>query len=665
MVTFAFTDIEGSTVRWERYPAAMQEALRCHDAIVRAAIARHGGHVFTTTGDAFCCAFWSAGDAVAAMLDAQHALAAEDFAAIDGLRVRAAIHTGTADERDADYFGPAVNRVARLLAIAHGGQVLLSGAARIALGNALPGGAALRDLGEHRLKDLARSEHVFQLLAPGLAAQFPPLRSLDARHNNLPLQLTSFVGRDDEVASITALLAAHRLVTIVGAGGVGKTRTSLHAGAQLLDGSGDGVWFIELAPLANGEYLPTTVAQAMGIALRGDRDPLGELVGALHAKRALLIFDNCEHLTAPAARAVAAILHGCPEIRILTTSRQSLGVSGEMVYRMPSLALPAADERLAAANAVRYPVLALFEERAAAVDGRFRLTDDNVSVVGDICRRLDGIPLAIELAAARIKILSPRQLRERLDERFRLLTGGKRDLLPRQQTLRALIDWSYDLLDDFERTVFRRLGTFVSGFTLEGAVALAGAAEFDEVAVIDALGSLVDQSLVMAEPDGDTLRYRMLESTQAYARERLDASGERAGCAASHLAFFGRLFGDAMSRATQTGSATEIESLLIAELDNVRAALESAARTSPEAGADLLAAIDSRWHWVTLGTEGAAHLQRFIALLPRSEPCRAARLWTALARIARDTRPVLALGWRASPTTLRCAPTRSSRSAIN
>ena len=314
-VTFAFTDIEGSTARWDRDPAAMQAALRRHDELMRSAIAKHGGQVFKTIGDAFCAAFARPEEAIAAMLDAQRALDAEDFSAVAGLRVRAAIHTGTADERDDDFFGPAVNRVARLLAIGHGGQVLVSGTTSGLARAALPTQTTLRNLGEHRLRDLSHPEQVYQLLAPGLAAEFPPLRSINLLPNNLPQQFKSFVGREKEVAEIGALLAAHRLVTLVGAGGVGKTHTSLRVAANQFDGSSDGVWFIELAPFAGGEYIPSTVAQVLGITLPSEGDPVENLAQALKSKHALLVFDNCEHLIEPAARVISAILRVCPTLR--------------------------------------------------------------------------------------------------------------------------------------------------------------------------------------------------------------------------------------------------------------------------------------------------------------------------------------------------------------
>ncbi len=620
-VTFAFTDIEGSTARWERDRAAMQDAVRRHDALMRAAIARHDGVVFKTIGDAFCAAFARPEDAVAAMLDAQRALAAEDFPAIDGLRVRAAIHTGTTDERDGDYFGPAVNRVARLLAIGHGGQVLVSGVTADLVQGALPSQASLRDLGEHRLRDLARPEYVYQLVAPDLAADFPALRSLDVLPNNLPRTLTSFVGRETEIAEITALIDTNPLVTLVGSGGVGKTRTSLQIAANLLDGSGDGVWFIELAPLSSGDYIPTTIAQAMGLTLSAEGDPMVNLVNALKSKRMLLVFDNCEHMVEPAANVISAILRACPRVKILASSRQGLGLAGEATYRMPSLNVPRDADRstLTAADSTRYAAISLFVERARAIDQRFGLTDENAPIVGDICRRLDGIPLAIELAASRVKMFSPQQINERLNERFRILTGGSRDVLPRQQTLRALIDWSHDLLDERERVLFRRLGIFVNGFTYEGAVAVAGDDDLDEFEIFDVLASLVDKSLVLAEPQADNVRYRLLESTRAYASERFEAAGERELLAGRHLSYLRNRFAELWSTKERTARTTELSEAFTAELEDLRFALDGAlARSAPVEGAELLSFAN---HWVDLGLDAEAirRYEQYISALSASE----------------------------------------------
>ncbi len=619
-VTFLFSDIEGSTARWERDRKAMEPALALHDALMRAALEERGAYVFKTVGDAFCAAFATAADAIAAALDAQRALSAADFSAVEGIRVRMALHAGSAAERHGDYFGPTVNHVARLLAIGHGGQVLLSGACTELVRGELPPECSLLDLGAHRLKDLAQPERVYQLIAPELPQAFPELRSLDHLSNNLPTQLTTFVGREDDVAEITSLLQQHRLVTLTGSGGVGKTRASLQVAANMIDGFGDGVWFIELAPLTGGEYIPTTVAQALDLKLASEGDPVENLARALKGKQTLLVFDNCEHLIEPAARVLAAILRGCPKVKMLVSSRQALGISGEVSYRMPSLPVREA--------------AALFAERARAADIRFALTDENTPIVVDICRRLDGIPLAIELAAARVKMLSPKQLRERLDERFRVLTGGDRSALPRHQTMRALIDWSYDLLDERERTLFRRLGIFVNGFTLEGAVAVGSGDDLNELDVFDVLASLVDKSLVLAEPQDDTLRYGLLESTRAYALEKLDGAGERDLAVDRHLRYLRDRFAELSERWVQTARATNLVAALRMELDDVRFALDGAlARSEVAGGAELLGNIYTSWQAIGIDAEGIARCESYLAALPAEHSRLRARLLTALSHL--------------------------------
>lgn len=459
-----------------------------------------------------------------------------------------------------------------------------------------------------------------------------------ATRHNLPRQLTSLIGRQAILTEVTALMRKSPLVTLVGSGGVGKTRISLQVAAGLLDTFEDGVWLIELAPLSSGDYLPSTVAQVLGIPLRG-ADPLEPLLSHLRSKDALLIFDSCEHLVEATRGIVAAILRGCARIRVLASSRQSLGISGEATFRIPSLAIPDAVTHLAGADAGRYSAIALFAERAAAVDDRFVLTDENVSAVGEVCRRLDGIPLAIELAAARTTMLSPWQLRDRLDERFRLLTGGGYDLSRRQQTLRAALDWSYDLLDDGERVLARRLGVFVNGFTLEGAVAVGSGEDMDDADVFDGLASLVDKSLVLADDQGALRRYRMLESTRAYLCEKLEAAGELAGSLRQHLRYLRDLFAAAHTRAERSGSSAELTTLLVAELEDLRLSLAHAVESAEVwMGAELLVAIDDRLDRIGLTNESLAFLEHFIRLLPADERVLRSRLWTAIARTARTDR---------------------------
>jgi predicted ATPase/class 3 adenylate cyclase len=590
-VTFAFTDIEQSTRRWERNFSAMEDALRRHDVLVRRSIANHGGYVFKALGDAFCAAFARAEDAVDAMLDVQRLLAAEDFSALDGLPVRAAIHSGTANERDGDYFGPTVNRVARLLAIGHGGQILLSSATAALVQGNLPPQTRLRDLGEHRLRDLARAERVYGLSAPDLAVDLPPLRSLAALATNLPLQLTSFVGRQTELAQIESLIRTHRLVTLVGSAGVGKTRTMLQVAANRLDDWDDGAWFVELAPLSSGDHIPLAVARAMGIALEGG-DSLQSLVNALSAKHALLLADNCEHIVEPAARAIATLLTGCPKLSVLASSRQALDVDGEQVYRLPSLDVPEEDraEPLHAADAMESAAIQLFVDRAAAVEKRFALTDENAPAIAEICRRLDGIPLAIELAASRMSILSLSQLSKMLNERFRLLAQKKGDRLPRQQTLRALIDWSFNLLSEDERAVFRRFSVFAGGCTLEAAAAACADQSIDSWQVFELLSSLVAKSLVVAETGDEERRYHMLNSIREYSRERLLERNEARDIDARH----GRYYSDLLAALTglvESLDDAQWQHTLAPELANLRAALNWAIveRNDAAAGLNLLA----------------------------------------------------------------------------
>jgi predicted ATPase/class 3 adenylate cyclase/Flp pilus assembly protein TadD len=580
-VTFLFSDIEGSTQRWERAPDAMAAALARHDALVRAAIEAHGGYVFKVMGDAFCAAFATTGDATASALDAQRALGAEDFSMVDGIRVRMALHAGPAEERAGDYAGQTLNRIARLLAIGHGGQVLVSGTAAELLHEAMPGGTSLRDLGQHRLKDLARAERVFQLIAPELLDAFPALRSLESLPNNLPQQLTSFVGREDSVAEIKELAREHHLVTLLGTGGVGKTRCAVQAGAELLERYEDGVWFVELAPISDASLVTVTIAQRLGVRQAPDRSLLETLLAHVERRQLLLILDNCEHVIETVREVAAALLRRAPGVRILGTSREPLNVAGERILRLPPLPAPAA--------------VALFSDRALASDPGFVLTEENAPAVAEIARRLDGIPLALELAAARVRVLSPAQLARRLDERFRLLTGGDRSALPRQRTLQATIDWSYDLLDERERALFRRLSIFAGGWELRAAAAVAGEdGAADEWEVLDALSSLVDKSLVIAEPHGDDGRYRMLQSVREYGLERLAESGEADAIAGRHARYYAALARDVRPLAL----GLEDEQWwrrLTPEIDNLRAAIDWTIAGGHESNVGLSLLADLEW----------------------------------------------------------------------
>ncbi|HEY2508310.1 MAG TPA: adenylate/guanylate cyclase domain-containing protein [Streptosporangiaceae bacterium] len=521
-VTLLFTDIQGSTRLWEAEPDAMAVALRRHDEILRGSIEEAGGYVFKTVGDAFCATFWSADAALAAVLASQRLLGEEDWPTSRVVRVRMGLHTGVCEERDGDYFGPVVNRTARLEAVAYGGQVLLSGAtAELA-----PEDIALRDLGLHRLKDLGRPEHVYQLEAEFLQPDFPPLASLDNPElpNNLPAAATPFVGREAEFADVRELLASARLVTLTGAGGSGKTRLALQVAAELLESAPDGVWLAELAPISDPGQVPRAVALALGLPDSGDQ--AAAITQALAGQRVVLVLDNCEHVIDAAAKFCDEVLRQCPDVRFLATSREPLGIGGETVYRVPSLSLPGADAQsageLAGSDAVR-----LFVARAKGQDARFALDDAVAQQVATICRRLDGIPLALELAAARLSSMSLAQVAARLDQRFRLLTGGSRNAMPRQQTLQATVDWSFSLLNPAERETLTRLSVFVGGFELEAAETVCAGGDVDELDVMDLVRSLVDKSLVVADRQADSVRYRQLETIRQYcAAELLRAAGD-------------------------------------------------------------------------------------------------------------------------------------------
>jgi predicted ATPase/class 3 adenylate cyclase len=635
-VTFLFTDVEGSTRLWERHPEQMRAALAEHDALIESLTAQHGGLVVRPRGegDSRFCVFRRATDAVAAAAAIQRALHQQDWPPEAPLRVRLALHTGEADLRDGDYYGGAVNRAARLRAIAHGGQTLLSAAVQELVRDGLPGGVGLRDLGDHRLSDLARPERVYQLLAPGVLDQFPPLRTPDALPHNLPLQVTSFVGREREVAEVREALAAYRLVTLTGPGGVGKTRLALEAAAGLLEVYPDGVWLVDLAPLADGALVPQAVAAAVGVREAPGRPLLATLTDALRPKRVLLVLDNCEHLVEACARSAEALLRGCPQVRILATSREPLGLAGERPRRIPSLALPDTRRLPSPEGLGAYEAVRLFAERASTVQPRFAVTEQNARAVAEICQRLDGIPLALELAAARVRVLPVEQLLGRLEDRFAVLTGGGRTALPRQQTLRASVDWSYDLLTGQERMLFARLAVFAGGWTLEAAEAVGAGDGIGADGVLELLTGLADRSLVVVEeqPDG-TARYRLLETLRQYAARKLAA---RAGAVAAvrerHAACYLDLAARVAARAgagAPAGATAAALDALAPEHENLRAALRWY-RDGGRAGESLALAGALSAFWWRGGhlTEGRDWLGAALAL-PGAGAHPAPRAWAA------------------------------------
>jgi predicted ATPase/class 3 adenylate cyclase len=623
-VTFLFTDIEGSTRLWEEYPDEMRISLAQHDDLLRACIECHDGRVVKTVGDAFCSVFSDPRRAIEAVVAAQSWLPALALRTAEGerpLKVRMALHSSIAEERDGDYFGQPLNRVARLLAIGHGGQVLLSASTRDIVQDILPEGASLRDMGERRLKDLIRPEHVYQLCHPDLLSQFPPLHSLDARPNNLPIQTTTFIGREREMAQIKKLMKSSRLLTLTGSGGCGKTRLSLYVVADLIDDFADGVWFVELAPVADPNLVAHIVAQTVDVQEEMSDSILETLAKNLREKQLLLVLDNCEHLVDSCAVLCQKLLTKCADVRILTSSREALRIPGETLYHVPSLSTPDPHQKVSIGRLSEYETVRLFKDRACLVQPEFVVTDENASALVSICHRLDGIPLAIELAAARVRSMSIQELERRLDQRFRLLTGGSRTVLPRQQTLRSLIDWSYDLLNDAEKALFCRLSVFVGGWTIESAERICSGEPVDEWDVLDLLTSLSDKSMILVENDRSTARYRMLETVRHYGLEALEKSEGSNQIRDRHLNYFVAQAEEALS---QLSGANQQEWLqrLETDHDNIRAALEWS-QSSPErveSGLRIAGAIWRFWlvrgHW----TEGRERLKNLLEISSHASP---------------------------------------------
>jgi predicted ATPase/class 3 adenylate cyclase len=596
-VTFLFTDIEGSTALWERDRAAMREAVARQLAILQSLIAAHHGVLYKTIGDGTQAAFASADDAVRAAVAAQRALLQETWAEPLGpLRVRMAIHTAAAVPQDGDYLAAGLNRLARLMTAGHGGQVLLSLATQDLARDALPPGVTLRDLGEHPLRDLYRPERVFQLLHPDLPADFSPIRTLASRPNNLPVQPTPFLGREDQVARVVDLLNRDdvRLLTITGPGGVGKTRLALQAAADLLDGFPDGVWFVDLSPLDDPNLVPAAVAGVLGVRDEGSAltDRLASVLGE---KRLLLVLDNCERVV-EAVAFVADLLARATDVKVLATSRTPLDAYGEQEYPLGPLPLPDPAHLPTLDQLSQYEAVRLFIERALAVKPDFAITNANAPAVAEICSRLDGLPLAIELAAAHVKVLPPQALLKRLERRLPLLTGGERTRPARQQTMRDAISWSYDLLRLEEQALFRRLAVFPGGCTLEAAEAV-GTLE-GPLDVYAGITSLVDRSLLRQEEglDGEP-RFRMLETIREYAGERLAASAEEEPTWQSHLAYLLTL-ARANDLDNRPVSSEEFEARLARltpEEANLRVTLKWAQIHDPETALALCALAGSLW----------------------------------------------------------------------
>jgi predicted ATPase/class 3 adenylate cyclase/DNA-binding NarL/FixJ family response regulator len=618
-VTFLFTDIEGSTRHLQRLGENYAGLLAAQRKLLRAAFQKYHGHEVDTQGDSFFVAFARAGDAIAASVMAQRALAAHDWSSGEVVRVRMGLHTGAPQLTLAGYVGLDVHIAARISSVAYGGQVLLSQQTHDLAEQLHLDGVSVRDLGEHRLKDLDRPRRLFQLVLSDLPTEFPPPRTLDILPHNLPIQLTSFVGRERELTEIKQLLTTTRLLTLTGAGGAGKTRLSLQVAADLVEEYKNGVWFIELAPLSDPALVPGATATALGVREQPGQPILDSLVDFSRGQEILLVLDNCEHLIEHCARLADTLLRACPNLKILATSREALGIAGETTWIVPSLSLPdVLQPRPTFSDMSQYEAVQLFSARAVAVQPSFKLTELNASAVVQICQRLDGIPLAIELAAARVKVLQTAEIAARLDDRFRLLATGNRTALPRHQTLRGAIDWSYDLLPEAERMLLRRLSVFAGGCTLDAAEFVCADETSDGILaheILDLVSHLVDKSLVVVDKQGDETRYRMLETIREFAREKLSESRETDSIRQRHLDFMLKLAEEAgpqLSGAEKKAWFVRLEN----DYDNLRTAWDWAIETDTEKALRLAWAL--REFWIT-----GWHLpeaQAWLAnLLPRTE----------------------------------------------
>ena len=643
-MTFLLSDVEGSTAHWERDPESMRLALARHDALFETIVGRHGGiHVRPRgEGDSRFAVFSAASESIAAALAIQRAFVAEPWPTPRPIKVRIGLHTGDAELRDGDYYGLAVNRCARLRDIAHGGQVLLSKTTAGLVTGRLPDGASLRDRGEHRLRDLTVPEHVFQLVAPDLPTDVAPLASLQARRHNLPVQPASLLGRDREVAEIRALLLRPdvRLLTLTGPGGTGKTRLSLQVAAELTDLFEDGVYFVALGPIVDPALVPSAIAKALDVRDTGGRPIVEILAVFLRDRHLLLVLDNFEQVL-PARLIVAELLTAATGLKVLVTSRAPLQIRGEHGVGVSPLAFPARGQVPPVPALGHYPAVALFVERVQAVHPSFVVTADNAPAVAEVCARLDGLPLAIELAAARVRTLSPEAMLRRLERRLPLLTGGARDLPMRQQTLRDAIGWSYDLLTPTEQGVFRRLGVFSGGCTLDAGSwvlrpgdghhpASSPGTRHQESSTLELLDSLAAQSLIVQQrtADGEP-RFGMLETIREYALERLDEAGDLDAVRRQHAAYFAALADEAEPH-LRTDRQVAWLRRLDPEHDNLRAALTwSRASGDVETGLRIAGALC--WYWEFRGYvgEGRDWLSELLGMPGGSSRSRARALLAA------------------------------------
>ncbi len=608
-VSFLFTDIEGSTKLAQEYPEEIPYLLARHHQILNESIKTHHGFVFRIVGDSFSAAFNTASDALSAALEAQRRLQNETWSPAP-IKVRMGIHTGTAKLKDdaSGIFYEGYQTLAltqRVMSVGHGGQILLSQTTYDLLKDKGYNEIELRDMGEQRLKDIFQPQHLFQVVAPDLLSDFPPLTTIEVLNHNLPSQLTSFIGREGELEEARKLLSATRILTFIGPGGTGKTRLSLQVAAEQIAEFRNGVWLIELAPLVNSTYIISTIASTFKLREVQGVPLMETVINYLRGKQLLLILDNCEHLIEACAKISGELLHNCPNLKVITSSREALGINGETVYRVPSLSLP--DNGTSVTSLLNCEATRLFTERAVKANAQFTLTEDNASYVTQICERLDGIPLAIELAAARVKLFTPQQIAERLNQRFKLLTGGSRTALPRQQTLRALIDWSYQTLNETEQYVLRQLAVFSGGWSFEAAESVVG-----EIEAMDGLSGLVNKSLVNVEEQEGEFRYRYLETIRQYAMEKLLESGETAEARNHHLSYFMEYARNAEEHFVTAHRPLWVNRLEV-EHDNLRSALGWALESDPQSALQMVCSLAAFWLSRSYMSEGCSWCQAAIS----------------------------------------------------
>ncbi|MCB0727520.1 MAG: tetratricopeptide repeat protein [Ignavibacteriae bacterium] len=613
-ITLLFTDIEGSTRLAQEFPDTLPAALEIHHGILTEAIESNNGFVFEIIGDAFCAAFEKADDAVKAAVDLQTGLAGVKWKDAV-IKVRAGIHSGNAEWNGTRYSGYiTLARTARVMSVAYGEQIVISGIAFGQLQNKESAGVSFRDLGERRLKDVISPIRLYQIISPGLKEDFPPLKTLDARPNNLPVQLSSFIGREKELKTIKDFLSDTHLLTITGSGGAGKTRLALQSGADVIDDFANGVWLVELAPVSDPLLLPQKLMSVLGVLEDPKESPEKTLTDYLKDKEILILLDNCEHLIDACAILVEKLLIACKKLKVLATSREALRCRGEQIYRIPSLTQPDPEENITPDQLSQYESVRLFIERAQIINRSFRVTKENVRALAEICYQLDGIPLAIELAAARIRILSVEQISERLDDRFSLLKGGIRTALPRQQTLKAMIDWSYDLLSDDEKFLWERLSVFNGGWTLIASEKICSDERINDTVIMELLQNLIEKSIIIF--DSEKERYRMLESIRQYSDGKLEDIDERRKISLRHLKYYTDLAEEADPELEKPEIVSWLK-ILDAERGNFEKGLKfSCDGKDPEAEARLAGALGNYWEIRGQYTEGILRFEEILRKSP-------------------------------------------------